>query len=89
MTILSLLSAWVTLGLLTACGYEMDSPRLPNHHRTLALGPIRNRTFEAELDVRLQSALRRILYRTAGVSLSAPEDSGLVLALEIERLGGS
>jgi hypothetical protein len=68
------------------CGYEMDAPRLPNNHRTLALSPVRNRTFEGELDVRLQQSLRRILYRTAGVQLVSPGESGLLLTLEIQKL---
>jgi hypothetical protein len=68
------------------CGYGMDAPHLPNNHRTLALDPVRNRTFEGELDVRLQQALRRLLYRTAGVEMVSPDESGLLLTLEIQQL---
>jgi hypothetical protein len=76
----------LALALLLGCGYGMDAPRLPNNHRTLALDPVRNRTYEGELDVRLRQALRRILYRTAGVEMVSPEDSGLLLILEIQQL---
>ena len=64
----------------------MDAPRLPNNHRTLALAPVRNLTFEGELDVRLQRSLRRILYRAAGVEMVGPDESGLLLTLEIHKL---
>jgi hypothetical protein len=67
----------------------MDAARLPGNHRTLAVEPIRNKTFEAELDVRLQEALRRRLYRTAGVELADPGNSGLVLTLEIQAFDRS
>jgi len=76
----------VTVPLASNCGYEMDAPRLPNNHRTLALNPVRNFTFEGELDVRLRQSLRRILYRTAGVEMGQPEESGLLLTLEIHKL---
>lgn len=84
---------WGALALLTmalawlaGCGYEMDAPRLPNDRRTIAVEPIRNRTFEAELDVRLQQQLRRRLFRTAGIRVVPPERSDLVLDIELRQL---
>jgi hypothetical protein len=64
----------------------MESPRLPNDRQTIAVAPVRNRTYEAELDVRLQQELRRRFFRDAAIRVGTPERSDLVLTVELERL---
>ena len=75
------LAAW-----LSACGYSMDSPGLPAQHRTLAVNTIRNATFTAELDVRLQRELRRLLFRDAGIHVVPQSGTDLVLQIEVSEI---
>lgn len=79
---LVLAAAWLAAG----CGYQMESPSLPNHRQSIGIDPIRNRTYEAELDVRLQAELRRRLFRDAGIRVAQPERSDLVLTVEVQQL---
>ena len=71
---------------LAACGYGMESPSLPNQRQSIGIDPIRNNTYEAELDVRLQEELRRRLFRDAGIRVAQPERSDLVLTVELKQL---
>jgi len=71
---------------LGGCGYAMESPRLPNDRHSIGVAPIRNLTYEAELDVRLQEALRRRLYRDPAIRAAEPERSELVLDIELNQL---
>jgi hypothetical protein len=71
---------------LAGCGYRMESPSLPNQRQSIGIDPIRNNTYEAELDVRLQEELRRRLFRDAGIRVAQPERSDLVLTVELKQL---
>jgi hypothetical protein len=64
----------------------MEAPRLPNGRHTVGIDPIVNRTYEGELDVRLQQELRRRLFRDAGIRVWPIEQSDLVLTLELSTL---
>jgi hypothetical protein len=72
--------------LLGACGYRMETPRLPNARHTIGVAPIVNRTFEAELDIRLQHELRERFFREAAIGVRDPERSDLVLTLRLDQL---
>lgn len=67
------------------CGYGLDTPRLPGNAGTLAIGTVRNRTFQGELDVRLQHRLRSVLMKHPGFELGAPDRSDLVLDIELTQ----
>jgi hypothetical protein len=79
------LVAALTLGL-GACGYRMESPQLPNNRHSIGVAAIRNFTYEAELDVRLQEALRQRLFRDPAIRVTPPDRSELVLTMEIKGL---
>lgn len=74
--------AWAGAG----CGYQMESPRLPNDRHSIGVEPVYNRTYEAELDVRMQEELRRRLYRDPAIRVTPPERSELVLNVELQDL---
>lgn len=85
-------AAWAVLGLAGAvlwlaagCGYRVDTPRLPGNAGTLAIGVIRNRTFQGELDVRLQHRLRSLLLKHPGFELGPPDHSDLILDIELTQ----
>ena len=72
--------------LLLSCGYSMDAPGLPAKHRTLAVDTIQNKTFTAELDVRLQREVRRLLLRDAGIHVVPMSQTDLVLRVTLDEL---
>lgn len=74
---------------LSACGYSMDAPGLPAQHRTLAVDTIRNATFTAELDVRLQREVRRLLFRDAGIHVVPKSRTDLVLQIVVSEISVS
>jgi hypothetical protein len=75
----------VLLALAAGCGYRVDTPRLPGNAGTLAIGVIRNRTFQGELDVRLQHRLRSLLLKHPGFELGPPDHSDLILDIELTQ----
>jgi hypothetical protein len=77
--------AGVAMWLAAGCGYRVDTPRLPGNAGTLAIGVIRNRTFQGELDVRLQHRLRSLLLKHPGFELGAPDHSDLILDIELTQ----
>lgn len=75
----------LAVAILSGCGYRLDTPRLPDNAGTLAIGTIRNRTFQGELDVRLQHRLRSLLAKHPGFELTTPDHSDLVLDIELTQ----
>ena len=67
----------------------MDAPGLPAQHRTLAVDTIRNATFTAELDVRLQREVRRLLFRDAGIHVVPKSRTDLVLQIVVSEISVS
>lgn len=70
---------------LSACGYGPDADVLPGGARTLALAPVANQTGTGELDVLLQTALRRRLMRHAHIRFSDRDGADLVLRVALTR----
>lgn len=83
---LAALSLGSLLVALAACGYQMESPRLPNQRQSIGIEPIRNRTFEAELEIRMQHELRQRFFRDAGIRTGDPDRSELVLSVTLDDL---
>ena len=73
----------------TGCGYTMDAPGLPEGHRTLAVDTVRNETFTAEVDVRLQRELRRQLFRDAAIRVVSPTQTDLLLQITVKSASAS
>lgn len=71
---------------LGACGYRLDSPRLPDNAGTLFIAPIRNRTTTGELDIRLAHLLRSRLLRHASFDLAAQEAADMTLDVQLTEL---
>jgi hypothetical protein len=74
--------ALLLLGL-AACGYHMEGEYLPENLTTLSIGPIHNRTYTGELDVRLKHELRRKLSRNPNLRLAAQGRGELTLEIEL------
>ena len=74
--------ALLLLGL-AACGYHMEGEYLPENLTTLSIGPIHNRTYTGELDVRLKHELRRKLSRNPNLRLAGQGRGELTLEIEL------
>lgn len=81
-----LLAALAAALALAACGYRLDSPRLPDNAGTLFIAPIRNRTTAGELDIRLRQLLRHRLLRHASLDLAAQETADMTLEVQLIEL---
>lgn len=68
------------------CGYGGDPARLPGNAASLAIGAVRNLTYTGELDLRLIGALRARLSNNPSFLLGPPEQSELVLEVELKEL---
>ncbi len=77
----------VEAGLLASgCGYRMETMGLPGQAGSLGIGTIRNLTYSGGLDVHLKKLLRNRLLRNPNFKLTTPEQSELVLEIELTDL---
>ncbi|MDH4120363.1 MAG: LPS assembly lipoprotein LptE [Deltaproteobacteria bacterium] len=80
-------AAALALGLaaLGGCGYSLETVRLPAQAATLGLGSVTNHTFQGELDLRMNRALQRRVMAIGSADLVSPNDSDLVLEVDLTR----
>ncbi len=70
------------------CGYHLEgtNPSLPSDAGSLAILPIQNQTFQAELETRLMRHLRRLLRNNSSVRIATPEEADLILVIQLKSL---
>ena len=69
--------------MVSGCGYQADSLKLPANATRLHIGEVQNHTTMGELDVRLRGALRGLFLKNPGIRLVDREESHLSLDVSL------